>query len=231
MLVLLRPLYTNKKLTSNSLDSQQNPSIHVAAQCDKEDVVLTLIEEFSCDPNIRDYLGRSLLHSACAGGKVSLVCKLILDYNADVNIQDDQGNTPLKVAVLNSQESLASALIGDSELNVKSYQNRSILHVACSLGNVDFVKTLLHKQPADITSQDDQQNTPLHVAALCGKEEMVLSLITKCDFNAKGFLGRSLLHSACSGGNVSLVQKLILDYNADVNTLDDQGNTPLDVAV
>ena len=40
-------------------------------------------------------------------------------------------------------------------------------------------------------------DTPLHVAALCGKEEVALALI-KCDINVKGGLGRLILHNACN---------------------------------
>ena len=42
-------------------------------------------------------------------------------------------------------------------------------------------------------------DTPLHVAALCGKDEVVLTLINEfgCDTKVRGALGRSLLHNAC----------------------------------
>ena len=36
----------------------------------------------------------------------------------------------------------------------------------------------------------------------------------------KGFNNQSLLHSACKGGNVSLVQTLILKHNADIKAKD-----------
>ena len=39
-----------------------------------------------------------------------------------------------------------------------------------------------------------------------------------------------MLHFACQGGNVSLVQTLIRDHKADINTRDDQNNMPLHVA-
>ena len=48
-----------------------------------------------------------------------------------------------------------------------------------------------------------------------------------CDINVKGGLGQSLLHLAC---NVSLVQTLIQDHNANINVRDNQNNTPLHMA-
>ena len=38
------------------------------------------------------------------------------------------------------------------------------------------------------------------------------------------------LHSACREGNISLVQKLVLEHKADVNARDDDNKTPLNVA-
>ncbi len=51
---------------------------------------------------------------------------------------------------------------------------------------------LEHK--ADIMARDDQNNTPLHVAALSGIEEVALMLIREfnCDLTVRGHLGRSL---------------------------------------
>ena len=70
------------------------------------------------------------------------------------------------------------------------------------------------------------------MAAYSGKKEVALFLINEvgCDINVKGSFGQSLLHFACSGGDVSLVQTLIRDHKADINVRDDQNNTPLHVA-
>ena len=60
----------------------------------------------------------------------------------------------------------------------------------------------------------------------------MLALIKEfgCDINIKGQLGRSLLHLACEGGNVSLVRTFISKYKADVNALNGSSHTPLEVA-
>ena len=75
-------------------------------------------------------------------------------------------------------------------------------------GNVSLVQTLIRDHKADINARDDENDTPFHVAALGGKKEVALFLINEvgCDINVKGGLGRSLLHKACIGGDVSLVQ-------------------------
>ena len=70
----------------------------MAALSGKDEVALTLINEFGCDTKVRGALGRSLLHSACNGGSVNLVRTLIREHNADINARDDENNTPLHVA-------------------------------------------------------------------------------------------------------------------------------------
>ena len=107
-----------------------------------------------------------------------------------------------------------------------------MLHSACQGGCVSLVQTLIREYKADINALDDQNNTPLHVAAFIGKAEVALCLINEfgCDPNVKGRVGRSVLHSACDGGSVSLVQTLIREYKADINAQDDENNAPLHLA-
>ena len=51
-----------------------------------------------------------------------------------------------------------------------------------------------------------------------------------CDPNTKGFKGKSLLHFACKGGNVSLVRTLVQAFNADITAQDQDGNTCLHIS-
>ena len=75
----------------------------------------------------------------------------------------------------------------------------SLLHSACQGGSVSLVRTLIQKHNADTNAKNDQNNTPLHVAAFSGEAEVALCLINEfgCDPSVKGRFGRSLLHCAC----------------------------------
>ena len=50
-------------------------------------------------------------------------------------------------------------------------------------GSVSLVRTLIQKHNADTNAKNDKNNTPLHIAALNGKEEVALALINEfgCD--------------------------------------------------
>ena len=95
-----------------------------------------------------------------------------------------------------------------------------------------MVKTLIRDFKADITARDDNKNMPIHVAALSGKEEVVLTLINEfgCDSTVKGQYDMSLFHNACFGGSVSLVKILVHDFKADITARDDNKNMPIIVA-
>ena len=95
-----------------------------------------------------------------------------------------------------------------------------------------WFKTLMRDFKADITARDDNKDMPIHMAALAGKEEVVLTLIKEfgCDPTVKGKFGRSLLHRACNSSNVSLVKTLIRDFKADITARDDNKDMPIHMA-
>ena len=215
-------------------DNENNTILHVAALCGRANVVLFLIDEAIIDLNVRGHHGRSVLHSACQGGNIPLIQTLIHTYQADVKAQDNNGKTPINVAVLSGKVEAALGLIDEfsCDPSARSHNGRSLLHDACEGGNLSLVKILI-PQNFDVHAQDNQGNTPLNVAALCGNQIIVLSLINEfgCDPNMIGHNGRSLLHDACEGGNLSLVEELILKHNLSIHARDHHNNTPLLTAV
>ena len=178
--------------------------------------------------NVNNAYYETPLHSACRGGHLDMVRMLISVFKADMNIVNRLNNTPLHVAVQNGKEDVALALINEfgCDTNIRGRYGTTVLNSACRRGCVALVRTLICDHNADVDAQD---NTPLHVAAANGKEDVALALINEfgCDTNIRGSDNETVLHSACQGGCVSLVRTLIRDHNADVNAQDNNKYTPL----
>ena len=174
--------------------------MHVAAVKGRLDVVHILIGEFSCNPNIKGFQGRTLLHYACNGSNTELVENLISKHNLDPMAEDDDGNTPLHFAAVVGAEETVRFLATkcDAALVSRNHQNNTPLHVAAGEGRLDVVHILIGE--------------------------------FSCNPNIKGFQGGTLLHCACNGDNTELVENLISRHNISVLSTDDEGNTPLHLA-
>ena len=184
---------------------------------------------------ISEILQAKPCYTVCKSGSVSLIRSLIHDYNADTNASDNENNTPLHVAALHGRKEVALFLIKEfgCDINIRDPSGKTLLHRVCKSGSVSLIRSLIHDYNADTNAIDNENNTSLHVAALHGRKEVAYFLIKELGYdisNTKCYLGRSLLHLACIGGNVSLVKSLIHDHNADITARDDGNNTPLHVA-
>ena len=177
------------------------------------------------------------LHHAARSGDVDKVRELLKHGKYKANECNDDNDTPLHVAALNGEVGVALCLIDEfgCDPNAVGYNGESVLHSACQGGNASLVKTLVSKYKADTNARNNDNDTPLHVAALNGEVSVTVALCLidefGCNPNAVGYNGESVLHSACKGGNASLVKTLVSKYKADTNARNNQNDTPLHVAV
>lgn len=102
------------------------------------------------------------------------------------------------------------------------------LHAAVGENDAVSVRKLV-RQGADVSAADEGGLTPLHLAASCGLEQMVLLLlrlgapVDPVDDN-----GQTLLHMAILDGHFVLARKLE-QKGADPDVEDDNGNKPADL--
>ena len=221
-------IWKHKACVDDRDDLNQSP-LHLAAKSGSADLTLALITQHGCDPNVFGDNGKILLHYACAGGTVSIIQRLIDHYGADVNASDNLSNPPLFMAALTGKANAAFFLMDrfGCDTSMRGYLGKSILHYACEGGSLRLVQSLIRDHHADVNARDDHNYTPLHVAAYTNRYDVALFLINDfgCDVYTKGYLGKSLLHCACEGGSVRLVQFLIPKLS--VLCVDRDGNTPL----
>ena len=116
-----------------------------------------------------------------------------------------------------------------------SSQQTSVEHLRklCSKGKLDDISSLIGElQPEIWLEKCADGNTPLHVTVAKGHIgifKLISGAITTTKLNISkitGFAGRTLLHQACKGGCIELVQALIEDYASDLSVEDTHQYTP-----
>ena len=172
------------------------------------------------------------LHIACSHGYLDLIPGLLLHFKTKITDVDGNGCTPLMLAALGGHTKVVKALLCDYKCpaNSRDKAGNTVLHYACRGNNLQVLRVLITEHKHDIDScRNCDSNTPLHVATLEGKLEVVLALINdfNCNFNIRGSLNASLLHIACASGKPEMV-KAIGMYILPLTT-DDNGDTALHI--
>lgn len=181
--------------------------LHLAAQNDHDKVARLLLEHNGVDKQAKDKIGRTPFHIAAAH-HVDVI-QLFLDHKVEKEIRDNEGNTVLHLATASGREGNVKLLI-DNGFNTDAINNagESPLHIACSQGNISITTLLLcHESRETINASNNGGRTPI---------------------NAKNLKGRTALHHASKRGHDEVV-KLLLDYGAQVDLQDQNGNTALHI--
>lgn len=107
-----------------------------------------------------------------------------------------------------------SAMVGDNCIfdliksvnNVKTHRQKTILHIGCEHGHLDFCRSVLRSQPIFLYDIDDEEWNALHYAAKGGNlelfKEMEISL-GESKF-ATTDNGKTVLHIACINNQVNI---------------------------
>lgn len=143
-------------------------------------------------------------------------------------------NDPLYSYVTNDHdEKELDQLLGNTDIN-KQYlhSGQTLLHVAAEHGN-DQIIPLLVQRGININIQDYKGNTAWHTAWYYRRYNTFLHLVYNYpfDFRMKDDCGFTVLHHACSWGNLKLVEFILSLDVLDIDTANTNTDTPLSLAV
>ena len=162
----------------NARDNIENTPMQVAASGGHTDVVSLLLEH-GADVDSRGRDKWIPLHWACFSGTLK-TGECLLDHGADINAREEVGWTPLYLCALFANDSAEFAefaqmlLERGAEVDARNKRDRTSLHMAVEMGNIQFVRLLL-KHGADVNARDKSGNIPSHYTI---KKE-ILELLSK----------------------------------------------------
>lgn len=231
MIQLLQKYHAD--LNSQNFKGKTFLHLFLSSKCaNKHNIQGTILERLSLDRfnlQAKDHKGETVLHYACRSACFyddTRVLEFLLEKGADCNAPDYAGNTALhQVCAVNTV--MGGGYDGDGGgINTNLTKGMERRQIA-------VVKLLLNAG-SKVSAQNDNGNTPLHVA--CKKSscdgELVRTLIKACqsrdEINIKNHSGRTPLHVSCMRAEIGIITslELILDPNS-INILDANEKSPL----
>lgn len=154
---------------------QMTPFALAVSKGYKECAIALLNEGASTD--VVDVAGRRILHHAVASKSLDVVRWALTLNDCGRNVQDGQGYTPLLLAAEQGSLEIARCLQEAGEkFREATRDNRSLLHLAASSGNIDLIRWVLTLGLArDAT--DNQGYTPVQCAIEKGHMDAAQFLI------------------------------------------------------
>ena len=217
-------------------DNFGNTPLHIAAENGNVAVMKCLLESFEgCLDSLINKDKDSPLHLACKVGFLEVVNLLLDRCYSSVTLKNRFGDNPIHVACQHKSCELIDSLLKKCSGNLdchKNDRNNTFLHVAANYGNSDTVRLLLNHCSA--TCQNEDGNTPLHVACFLNKRSVVECLLDRMNSD-HAFVNKKMqtyLHAACNDKAQLTIVKLLYEkgFRSLANMSDENGNMPLHYA-
>lgn len=204
-------------------------ALHLACQAGKVETA-TILARNGADINAKTRNWSTPLHYAARQGDLSIV-RLIVESGAEFDAMDSVRMTPAMWAALEGKKSVLSYLWKNSNLNLRDFGGRAVLHHAVLSGCCGVVDVF--EKGIDAEVRDHEGRTPLQLAVLHGNEDAFSILRTKlqADMGALDNGGNHLLHLAAVGEQMAMMNQLAKSFDSDVNCKDNRHETPLHLVV
>ena len=161
------------------------------AQGQKELVKAYLKHAPRPNPNAKKS-GSTALHQACAHNHLPIV-ELLVRKGADVELADPSGMMPLHISCMRGHLQISKFLVSPTNLPAEDFS-------AIDLDSKQAIEKCRILADPECHTDDDEKQTPLHLAVSHNQIDMVRWLLKdiEVDASCKDANGETILHKACS---------------------------------
>jgi len=187
-----------KKVLNNQKNKNFKTPIHIASQKGFVDIIQLMLQRHDILIDDIDSNGKTALIMACENDHLNIV-KLLLRSNSNIYIRDNKGKSAIFYACQVNNTEMIKALI-NANVDIMQYDNDTVypLHLACMNGNLEIVKMFVETLNADVECRDKNGYTPLYVAYINQRSNIIKYLIGKgCNVDAQNNDGVAILHYCC----------------------------------
>ncbi|QQR49310.1 ankyrin repeat domain-containing protein [bacterium] len=216
--------------TIDSLNQTNQTPLHLASSYGHVECVKKLIEK-GANVNALDNDHITPLHMAVNSNNIECVKALASVPNINLNQLSATWHTPFSIAVEQGKTECMRELIGAGvDVNTtEDFDGATALHNAASFDYLSTRTSVLLELGANIHAVDNDNNTPLHIAACNGQVDVLKELLSHgADANARNNQGKTALHLAARNDKFLCLQALLEhDTNLGINAKDAKEETPL----
>ncbi|RDD38688.1 Ankyrin-3 [Trichoplax sp. H2] len=205
--------------------------LHRAVQCGQEKAIKFCLDKVT-DISIQDKNGLTPLHTAAIIGE-DAICQILLQKKPAVDAQDNYDRTPLHYAAsLNHLKIVDMLLSAGANIDGRDYNQLTPFLCAVILNHFSTVQLLIdHNCQVDVV--DKSGKNCYHLAVMYDQDlsllKYILRNVDRSLINAVDEYERTATFYACKAGKTKVLQ-LLLDYDLDLNVIDEDGNNCLHFA-
>lgn len=199
-----------KKLLLNKTSNKGWNAAHYAAAVGSTEI-LNLLEDHGLDITVATENKLNILDIACLHNQADL-CKILInrdDLCLPLDKKDGNGWTIAHIAAMVGNNDIFECLIKKNvNIEVKTKQQKTVLHISCEYGNYDICKKILQDYNTIVYDKDEEDWNALHYAAKGGNlklykilENFFRKLARLCEITRDE---RTVLHIACTDKSIEI---------------------------